>query len=114
MRTLAARFAVTDFEVDVLGETEPTSVATPPEDEVLLKDTARYLAGELTPRQAEILLRDADKVADIARAVGCSVGTVINEQRRIANLVTRHSADTDERDDLLNYLADLLYENIDG
>jgi hypothetical protein len=110
MRALAARFALGETKFQPLDDAGTTPAPTAPVDaNVLLRDTARGLLIELTDRQEEILRRSRDKVADIAAAVGCSVGTVVNEQRRIGELVTRASGDDTERDALLNLLVDLLY-----
>ena len=54
-----------------------------------------------------------DKVLQIAAAVNCSAGTVVNQQRRIGQLVSRMSDSDTERDRLLNVLADLVYSNTD-
>jgi DNA-directed RNA polymerase specialized sigma24 family protein len=72
------------------------------------------LAG-LTSRQQAILVRsDSEGVATIAADLGCSVGTVVNEQRRIGDLVARLTEDSGERDRVLNITVDLVYEEDDG
>jgi hypothetical protein len=115
MRALSARFTLGDVALEPINEAAPlSSAAAGPESEVLLRDTARSLLDELTQRQAAILHRSGDRVVDIAGALGCSVGTVINEQRRIGAIVTRASGDDDERAALLNLMADLLYVAGDG
>lgn len=115
MRALSARFALGDVELEPMDEASPLpSAAVGPEAEVLLRDTARSLLDELTPRQSAILRRSGDKVADIAGALDCSVGTVVNEQRRVGVVVTRASGDDDERAALVNLMVDLLYVTSDG
>jgi len=82
---------------------------------VLLRDLARAISVELSGRQREILRRsESDSVAEMAAAVGCSVGTVVNEQRRIGKLVARLTESESERDLVLNMLVDLAYEDDDG
>ena len=49
----------------------------------------------------------------MATAVGCSVGTVVNEQRRIGKLVARLTENGRERDLVLNMIVDLAYEDDD-
>jgi hypothetical protein len=113
-QTLAARFGLGEIEFVPIDDVMPPATTRGPEAEVLLRDTADMVLLELTPRQVAVLKRSGDKVADIAAAVGCSVGTVVNEQRRIAMLVERVSGDDAERDSLLNLVADLLYVTGDG
>jgi hypothetical protein len=111
MRALSHRFALGDSQLEPIDDQSPPAAATrPPDAEVLLSDTARGLLDELTPRQATVLIHATEPVADIARRASCSVGTVVNEQRRIGLLVIRASGDDEERDALLNLMADLLYE----
>lgn len=115
MRALSARFALGEVAFEPIDEAPPLPAATRgPEAEVLLNDTAQALVGELTDRQAEVLRRSGDRVADIAEAVGVSGGTVVNEQRRIGELVARASGDDVERHALLNRIADLLYGTSNG
>ncbi|MDB5862097.1 MAG: hypothetical protein JWQ76_5786 [Ramlibacter sp.] len=83
--------------------------APPPDVQVVRDDTARAILAQLTVRQREVLRRGDDPVAAIGRDLQCSVGTVVNERRRIGDVVTRLSADNDERDALLNIAADRLY-----
>jgi hypothetical protein len=113
MRALSVRFDLGGIELESLDQTEagsgPATVAE--EAELLLRDTARQVLADLTPRQAAVL-RGAvadETVAAMAERLRCAVGTIVNEQRRIGDVVTRFSADDDERDRLLNIVADLLY-----
>lgn len=115
IRVLATRFALGEVEFAPVDDAMPPPSAAPsPDAEVLLRDTARALLLDLTPRQAAILKRSGDKVADIATAVGCSAGTVVNEQRRIGTLIARASGDDAERASLLNFMVDLLYVTCDA
>jgi hypothetical protein len=100
-----------DEPVEQEIESAPAAAgATPaPDLQVVLNDTARAILDELTARQRAVLRRAADPVATIARDLSCSVGTVVNERRRIGTVVTRLSADDAERDALLNIAADRLY-----
>ncbi len=114
MRALSARFDLAEPQLAPLDENSSStlSVAAAQED-VFLRDVAATVVAELTPRQRRILqLSGEEKVADIAETLNCSVGTVINEQRRIGMLVARLTESSDERDRLLNVVADLLY--VDG
>ncbi|MGA2163942.1 MAG: hypothetical protein ABSH36_05685 [Solirubrobacteraceae bacterium] len=118
MRTLSHRFDLGEVYVEQLQESDDTpaiQASRPPTDEDLaLRETALAILAELTPRQVEVLRRTPDdKVLQIAAAVNCSAGTVVNEQRRIGQLVSRMSDSDTERDTLLNVLADLVYSNTD-
>lgn len=115
MRTLSARFALGDVEFQTIDAiVSPPSTGPSPETDVLLRDAARGLLDEISPRQATILRNSDGRVADIASMIGCSVGTVVNEQRRIGALVSRVSGDDVERDALLNIMVDLLYLESDA
>jgi hypothetical protein len=111
MRVLSARFDLGEVKIAALDE----STAVPaerrvPQDDVVLRDTARAVVAELSSRQAQVLQRSGtETVADTAAALACSVGTVVNEQRRIGELVTRLSEDAAERDRVLKIAADLVY-----
>jgi hypothetical protein len=110
LTALAARVDLDDPAEQDLAAVPPGAGATPaPDVQVVLDDTARTILEELTTRQCDVLRRGADPVASIARDLGCSVGTVINERRRIGAVVTRLSAGDDERDALLNIATDRLY-----
>ncbi|MGO9956182.1 MAG: hypothetical protein ACLP50_09430 [Solirubrobacteraceae bacterium] len=115
MRALSARFDLGETELVAHDEGSATGPSTPaPQEEVLLRDLAHAVSAQLTTRQREILRRsESDTVAEIATAVGCSVGTVVNEQRRIGELVSRVTGDGSERDRLLNMMVDLPYEDDD-
>ncbi|MBS1881494.1 MAG: hypothetical protein JSS97_00890 [Actinobacteria bacterium] len=116
MRALVIRFD--------LDETLPRStdeISTPivetrsPEEDILLRDTARSIVADLTTRQREILRRTGEEtVADLAESLGCSVGTIVNEQRRIGAGFSHLSADAEERDRLLKIGADLVYLDDNG
>ena len=94
---------------DLEGEPALASASPAPEDEVAMADTARAIVADLTARQRDVLRRADDTVVSIAEALHCSVGTIINERRRIAAAVSRLSEDEAERAVLLNMAADLLY-----
>ena len=118
MRALTARFGLGDIEVDSLQAAPPGSEPGAPgaEDEILLRDIARQVLAELSWRQAAVLRATAAEqpVTRTATQLGCSVGTIVNEQRRVGEIVARFSADNDERDRLLNVVADLLYSPNDA
>jgi hypothetical protein len=117
MRVLALRFGFGEVRLDSLEEAggAPELSHLGEEDELLLRDTARDVLATLSRRQALVLRATVAEqaIAGIATALGISVGTVINDQRRIGTLVTRFSTDDRERDRLLNILADLLYTEND-
>lgn len=116
MTALSARFALGEVEVGSLDAevVPPAAQSSSPPEEVLQRETARYVREALTERQAAILVRSEDTVADIAVAVGCSAGTVVNEQRRIGILVAEATGDGRERDAVLNEIVDVLYSEDDG
>jgi hypothetical protein len=119
MRVLAARLNLGDTRIEQLGESgamsTPADTLPLADEQLAVRETAVAVLAELTPRQVLVLRRSADEetVVQIAAAVGCSAGTVVNEQRRIGELVARMSENDSERDQLLNILADLVYSNTD-
>jgi hypothetical protein len=116
MRALAARFALGEPEFVPHEEQEPSSAAvTPaPQEDVALQEVAQAIIGQLSWRQLELLRRtESETVAEMAAALECSVGTVINEQRRIGELVARLTESDEERDRVLNMAVDLAYEHDD-
>jgi hypothetical protein len=117
MRALALRFGLADVDVDALTDDRPDlePAVAAQQDELFLRDTARQVLAELSARQAAVLRGTVAEqpVATMASELGCAAGTIVNEQRRIGELVTRFSADDDERGQLLNIVADLLYSDVD-
>lgn len=115
--TLIMRALEQRFDLGAVSEEELTEVVAPAADtpdivsDLALSDAARSVIAELTPRQIEVLRRsDEETVERMATALVCSVGTIHNEQRRIAAVLER-SAEADERDALLKKVADLLYSH---
>jgi hypothetical protein len=113
--TLIMRALERRFDLGAVSEEELTEAVAPSAQTVdigadlALTDAARSVIAELTARQIEVLrLSESDTVDQMARALQCSVGTVHNEQRRIAAAIER-SAEPDEREELLKKVADLLY-----
>jgi hypothetical protein len=115
MRAIAARFDLHGSDTEPLAEAErPTQDSTGILEQLVLRQSALAILAELTPRQVQVLRSTPqDTVLQIADRLRCSAGTVVNEQRRIGQLITRMSEDQDERDRLLNILADLVYSNSD-
>jgi hypothetical protein len=118
MGALSARLDLGEVRVEQLEELGPASAPAgivPPDEQLALRETALALLGEMSARQALILRRTAaeETVAQIAAAAGCSTGTVVNEQRRVGQLLSRMSENDVERDQLLNILADLVYSPTD-
>jgi hypothetical protein len=119
VRALAARLDLGEIRLEQLDELGPAGApkdpSVPADEQLALRETALALLGELSARQALILRRTAaeETVVQIAAAAGCSAGTVVNEQRRVGQLVSRMSENDVERDQLLNILADLVYSPTD-
>ena len=119
MRAISHRFDLGDVQIATLDDPE-RPVADPPattaaDTALLIRDTAAAILDELTARQKTILRRSStETVAAIAQTLGCSAGTIVNEQRRIGMIVDRLSDSDAERDQLLHTAADLLYETGDA
>jgi hypothetical protein len=115
MLALSARLDLGAPSTEDIDESQQLASAAPaPDIQVTLTDTARAILADLTPRQREVLRLGEAKVASVAEALRCSVGTVMNERRRIGAAVSRLSEDDYERDALLNIAADLLYPTDNG
>ena len=115
MVALSARLDLGALPTEDIDESPQLATAAPaPDVQVALADTARAILADLTPRQREVLRLGDAKVASVAEALRCSVGTVMNERRRIGVAVSRLSEDDYERDALLNIAADLLYPTDNG
>lgn len=115
MRVITARFDLHGSDAEPLADVEhSTQESTGILEQLALRQSALAILAELTPRQVQVLRSTPqDTVLQIAERLRCSAGTVVNEQRRIGQLITRMSEDHDERDQLLNILADLVYSNSD-
>jgi hypothetical protein len=111
MRALEQRFDLGAVSEEGLPEEIPATAAGGDiASEVVLRDAARAVLAELTPRRAEVLRRSADEtVEQMAKALECSVGTIHNEQRRIGSLIDGMTENDEERDALLKIVSDLLY-----
>lgn len=86
------------------------------EEEVVLRETALVSIAELTGRQSRVLLarRAEVTVEALAKELGCSVGTVANEEKAIARILRPHCEDSEEEAQLLKIVGDLLYEGCVG
>jgi hypothetical protein len=62
----------------------------------------------LLDRRAEVT------VEALAEELGCSVGTVANEEKAIARVLRRHCENSEEEAELLKIVGDLLYEGSVG
>jgi len=115
MRVIVARFDLHESESEPFEEAKQTAeVASKLPEQLALRQSALAILAELTPRQVQVLrLTPQDTVVEIAERVRCSTGTVVNEQRRIGQLIIGMSEDDGERDRLLNILADLVYSSSD-
>ncbi len=89
---------------------EPTG-ADDTASELALRETALLVVAELTSRQVRVLVETAASrpLAEIGVRLGCAAATVLNEQNRIAAVIRRLSADSDEQQQLLKRVIDLLY-----
>ena len=113
---LRARLDLDEGDVLPLGDSDAaTTSPTAMPDQLGLRELAELARSELTERQALVLRATAGErpLADIGRELHCSAATVLNEQRRVAALLTRLTADDAERAELLNLVVDLLYEMSD-
>lgn len=110
---LMTRLDIGDPEVSELDAVDPPAQDTNRVvEEMDLRGLAVAALAEVTGRQARVLLGTADgrTLEDLAAELGCSRATVLNEQRRAGEILTRLSGDDHERETLLNYVLDLLYE----
>jgi DNA-binding CsgD family transcriptional regulator len=80
------------------------------EDEEAEAAAALAVAAELTPRQAEVLVRKADgaSLEAIGEALGISRGTVDNELKRAGGSIDRHRGEFATREAVLEKLLDAL------
>jgi hypothetical protein len=113
MQALEARFdlgEVSEEELPSEGPGEPARESDIAGD-LALNETAVAIVDGLTPRQLEVLRRtDSDQTIDeMASALRCSVGTVVNEQKRIGHLISRFSETEEERISLLRIVRDRVY-----
>jgi len=87
------------------------AVAGPEEpDEQVTLDAAFGVVAEMTPRQAEVLVRKyaGDPLDAIAQSLDVSRGTVDNELVRAGAIIDRHVADATTREAILEKLLDAL------
>lgn len=94
-----------------LGEEAIDRVAAPEEaDEQVVLDAAVGVVAELTPRQADVLVRKlaGDSLDEIAAALGVARGTVDNELVRAGTIIDRHAADAMTREAILEKVLDAL------
>lgn len=112
MIALRMRFGLDD---PVVGELEAAEDVVGPGNQAeatVLRDAAWAVIAELSARQADILLgqRADEKLRELAARHGCAISTIRNELDRIAQIILRHSADNDERDQLTTLAGDMLFE----
>jgi hypothetical protein len=113
MRVLEQRFDLGEISHEELeAETEDLKVTSDVADELAFAEIARLIIAQLTPRQLDVLrCTDAGETIDaMASALGCSVGTIVNEQKRVGDAIMRMSETGAERDALLKIVRDLVYE----
>jgi DNA-binding CsgD family transcriptional regulator len=106
------RFDLDDPTTFEIGEQEIEGLPAREEegDEAEAAAAALAVAAELTPRQAEALVRKAagDSLDAIGEALGISRGTVDNELKRAGVSIDRHRADFATREAVLEKLLDAL------
>jgi hypothetical protein len=112
MRAVERRFALGDVPTETLETPEAEAVGTEESDEVVLEETALAVVTELTSRQVDVLLgkEKGETIDQMSERLGCSVGTIINEERRVASVLDRHSEGRDEQANVLRKVLDLLYQ----
>lgn len=112
MRALERRFNLGEIQLGTIETPEAEAAAAVEPDEIVLEETALAAIAEMTARQVEVLVgTDArETIDDMSERLSCSVGTVVNEQRRVAGILDRHSEDGDQRAVMLRKVLDLLYE----
>ncbi len=116
-RTFEQRFDLGAVQLDSLDADEAPEVAAADDVDALeLEETSVAIVAELNQRQVEVLVgTDADETQDaMAERLGCSVGTIVNEQRRVGSIIERHAESSDQRGILLRKVLDLLHEEGEG
>jgi DNA-binding CsgD family transcriptional regulator len=90
---------------------EPVAADPEMSSAIALRESAVLALGELTSRQAKVLLASAQgrTLSDIGNQLACAPATVLNEQERIAAILRRLSGDEQEQREVLKILTDLLY-----
>ena len=113
MRVLEQRFDLGEVSYEKLEEeAEDLQTTSDIADELASSEIARLVIAQLTPRQLEVLRRSdvAETIDSMAAALDCSVGTIVNEQKRVGDAITRMSETEGERQTLLKIVRDLVYE----
>lgn len=114
-KALALRFDLSEADFDSLQAEQPPLVRSGEriERDVISRASAMTVIAELSQRQSVILLATRAEVTMqvLATELGCSLGTIANEQRRVGDLVKRHCDDGPEAVELLKIVGDLLYEH---
>lgn len=111
-RVFEQRFDLGAVQLDSFDVEGPEVAADEAPDPLELEQTALAIIAELNRRQAEVLLgTGAEETMDaMAARLECSVGTIVNEQRRIGSIIERHAETDDQRGTLLRKVLDLLHE----
>lgn len=115
MEALRERFGLDQPEPLAL-ETDWAAAPERTDAPILLEEGALALIYELTARQAAVLLatvQDEETGEQMAARLECSPATVINEQRQIGRIAARFATTDEERAELLQKAADLLYQGGD-
>lgn len=114
-KALALRFDLSEADFDSLQAEKPPLLRSEErvDRDVILRASALAVIAELSRRQSLILLGTRAEVTMqvLATELGCSLGTISNEQQRVGALVKRHSEDGPEAGELLKIVGDLLYEH---
>lgn len=112
MRALERRFDLGEIQLGPLETPEAEAAAAVEPEEIVLEETALAVIAEMTARQVEVLVgTDAgETIDDMSERLSCSVGTVVNEQRRVGAIIDRHSETDEQRAVVLRKVLDVLYE----
>jgi hypothetical protein len=112
MRALELRFDLAEVNEVPLDLVAEPAFEDQQASELILEETGYAILAEMTSRQADVLLGTVEEntIDELSERLECSVGTIVNEQRRIGAIIDRHSSDASERALLMNKIADLLYD----
>ncbi|MGH7484678.1 MAG: hypothetical protein ACREMY_03610, partial [bacterium] len=101
-----------EVELPSEGPSEP-SVESDVLAEIAFEETAAAIISEMTPRQLDVLRRtdDDETIDEMAKALSCSVGTIVNEQKRVGALISRFSETDSDKIALLKIVRDRAYRS---
>jgi hypothetical protein len=111
IRAVERRFDLGDVRTESLEIPEAQAIGTEESDELVLDETALAVIAALTSRQIEVLLgkEEGETIDTMSERLECSVGTIVNEERRIAAVLDQNSEDAAQHATVLRKVLDLLY-----